>query len=186
MRVFLPLIFLTLVVSSLTTLAAPQTKTTLETQPLTGENDPLLGSITPAMIAAKPTFLLNVSVGFEGGNYLERDEYEQGPYIAFRYMPLNHDLPDWDYQVEVNKANLIGLGVGRRWYATEELYQPFVRLSANMILDSKGELGGLVEIRRLRLRGSMGVGETFTAEFGVGYAITGPDLFAQFGYNFSF
>lgn len=187
MRVFLPLFFLTLVLSGFATLAAPQTTTTLETTPLSAEDDPLLATVTPSMIKDRPTFYLNTSVGFAGGNYIESDEYHQGPFLALRYIPMNESLPVWDYQVEVNKANFVGISVGRRWYCCpEETYMPYVRASANMFLEGSGELGGLVEIRRLRLRGSIGFGESFISEFGVGYAITGPDIFAQFGYNFSF
>lgn len=187
MRVFLPLLFLTLVLSSFATLAAPQTTTTLETTPLSAEDDPLLATVDPSMIQARSTFLLSASLGFAGGNYLEGDEYQQGPLFALRYMPLKDSLPAWDYQIEVNNDNFIGISVGRRWYCCpEEVYMPYVRASANMFVDGSDEIGGLVEIRRLRLRGSIGVGETFISEFGVGYAITGPDLFAQFGYAFSF
>lgn len=154
----------------------------MDTAPLRGESDPLLAGIEPR---PHRDFLINVSVGFSGGNYLESDEYQQGPYLALRYLPLVEDLPTWDYQVEITDDNLVGLSAGHRWYCCpEDPYLPYLRLSANLILEGAGELGGFAEIRRWRARAAAGLGERFTSEFGVGLAVTGPDLFAQFGYNF--
>lgn len=187
MRVFLVLLFLTLVVNSVPAFAAPQTTTTLESTPLSAEDDPVLGSINPSTLPPRPTFLLNVSAGYEGGNYLERDEYLQGLFVAFRYVPLTNDVPVWDYEVEINKENMVGLSVGRRWYCCPgDAYMPYARASANLFLHGSDELAGIAEIRRWRLRGALGVGENFTAEFGVGIAVTGPDIFGHIGYNIPF
>ncbi|MGZ3826435.1 MAG: hypothetical protein ACXVCR_15855 [Bdellovibrio sp.] len=169
--------------------AYPTTKTTIETQPFSGENDAVLDSVDPTLANKSPSLLLNLSVGFAGGNYLELNEYIQGSYIALRYMPLkNEELPDWDYAVEVNKENLLGLGVGKRWYCCEtyEDFLPYLRLSGNIFLSGSGELAGFAEIRRWRARASGGIGNNFTLEMGFGLAITGTDLFAQVGYNFKF
>lgn len=187
MRVFLSLLFLTFVLSGYQSLAAPQTKTTLETTPLSTEPDPNLVPIDPELREESPTYLVNTSLGFSGGNYLEADEVSSGPYLAIRYLPLWSDFPTWDYQVEVNSSNLIGLSAGRRFYCCPEYdYIPYLRLSGALFLEGAGELAGFVEIRRWRFRASAGIGDTFTMEMGVGYAITGPDIFAQFGYNWGF
>lgn len=182
MRVTDILLFLTLVVSPIFGVAAPTTTTPIETSVLSGESDPLLEGLEPRI---HRNYEINVSFGFSGGHFLERDEYQQGPYLALRYQPLVDDLPTWDYQAEVTKDNLVGLSMGRRWYCCQEdPYNPFLRLSANLILEGAGELGGFAEIRRWRARASAGIGERFISEFGVGMAVTGPDLYAQFGYNF--
>lgn len=187
MRVFLSLLFLTFVLSTLQSQAAPQSKTTLETTPIDAQPDPNLVAIDPELREKIPTFYLNTSLGFSGGNYLEGDEVNSGPYMALRYYPLWSDYPTWDYQVEVNSSNLIGLSAGRRWYCCSDMaFEPYLRLAGAMFLDGAGELAGFVEIRRWRFRASAGVGEKFVTEIGVGYAITGPDLFAQFGYNWGF
>ena len=188
MRVFLPLLFLTLVLSLSSAKAAPQTSTTMETTPYSIKDDPDLARLDPSNRAALPTAAISISLGFSGGNYLERDEYQQGPFLALRYMPLeNNATPVWDYQLELNKDNLVGLSLGRRWYCCPgDSFMPYARVSVNMFLDSSAELASFAEIRRWRLRAAVGLGETFVSEFGVGYAITGPDLYAQFGYHFPF
>ncbi|KYG68293.1 hypothetical protein AZI87_03285 [Bdellovibrio bacteriovorus] len=187
MRVILSLLFLTLVLSVSVSQAAPQTTTTLETQPLSGEDDPLLATRDPEARASIPTFLLGTYLGFEGGNYLESDEWDQGPFLSVRFIPVQDDSIYWDYEVAVNTANFVGLGAGYRWYCCpDDRFNPYLRASANLYLEGADEIAGLVEIRRWRARASVGMGETFNAEFGVGAAVTGPDLFAQFGYQFAF
>lgn len=189
MRLFLPLLFLTLVLMNCPTGAAPQTTTTLKSSPLNANEDPLLENSDPTTPRRnQPSLFLNLAVGFSGGNYLERDDYQQGPYLALRYAPFKWvALPTWDYQAEVNKDNIIGLSIGRRWYCCpDDAFLPYVRLSGSTFLEGSGELAGLFETRRWRARASVGVGERLTSEFGVGTAVTGPDLFAQFGYNFAF
>lgn len=168
--------------------AAPQTATTIKALPLNEDEDPLLKKNGPLSSRAAPSLFLHLAVGFSGGNYLERDEYQQGPYLALRYVPFKwEELPTWDYQAEVNKDNIIGLSIGRRWYCCpDDAFLPYVRLSGATFLEGSGELAGLFETRRWRARASVGVGERLTSEFGVGTAVNGPDLFAQFGYNFAF
>lgn len=165
-------------------MAAPQTTTTFETTPLSDEEDPYLMERVTDPAA---TFLMHIALGFSGGNYLERDKYQQGPYLALRYIPLTEDLPTWDYQVEVQKDNLVGLAVGRRWYCCpQDSYLPYARVAANLFLEGAGELAGIAEIRRWRARAALGIGAKVTWEVGLGIAITGPDLYTQLGYNFSF
>ncbi|WII72871.1 hypothetical protein QJS83_03175 [Bdellovibrio sp. 22V] len=187
MRVFLPLLFLTLVVGLNAVHAAPQTTTTLETTPFLGEDDPELSTVDVSQLPPRPTFLLNVSAGYSGGNYLEDDEYHQGVLLAIRYLPLTRRRPTWDYQVDVSESKAVGLSLGYRWYSfDEDYYIPYLRLAGATYLDGAGELAGLVNLARWRVHASAGLGDTFTAEFGVGYAMNGPDLFALLGYNFSF
>jgi hypothetical protein len=187
MRVLLLSLFLTFVLNPLITMAAPQTTTTIQSTPLTGDDDPTLKRVDPEFREEPITFYLNVSLGFEGGNFLEKDEYQQGGFFAVRYAPLLRDQMVWDYQLDYKHDNLLGLAVGRRWYCCPgDEFMPYARASANIILDPKDELAGFAEIRRWRLRASVGIGESFVWEFGVGLAVTGPDIYAQFGYNFGF
>ncbi|MEN0058298.1 MAG: hypothetical protein AAGB31_05650 [Bdellovibrio sp.] len=187
MRLSIQLLFLTFVLGPVFSHSAPQPKTTLESAPLEDQDDPSLKNIDP-YAKAPPTFWLGLSIGYSGGNYLERDEYEQGPFFALRYMPLaKDDLPTWDYQVEVTQDNLIGLTLGHRWYCCRlDPFNPYARLAAATFLEGSGELGGFVEIRRWRARAALGMGEKFIWEFGTGLSVTGPDIYAQFGYNFAF
>lgn len=186
MRLFLTPVFLTLVLSGQLSTAAPRTKTTVNPLPMTAEAGTPLRPL-PEELRDKPaTSLIGIALGFAGGSYLERDQYIQGPFLSVRYMPLGEDQrPQWDYQVEVNQQNLVGLSMGHRWYCCpEDTFMPYGRLSAIMVLDPSSELAGLAEIRRWRLRSSVGIGETFVSEFGVGVAVTGTDLYAQFGFYF--
>lgn len=182
MRVHYHLLFLTLVLAPTDSFCAPIEKITVTPQPLDTEEDPYL---VRQVMGKERNYLLNISLGMAGGNFIERDQYHQGPYLAVRYLPLEEGIPKWDYQAEVTKDNFVGLSVGRRWYCCDQdPYLPYLRLSGNLILQGSDELGGLAAIRRWRLRAAAGIGETFVSEFGVGLSVTGPDLFAQFGFNF--
>ncbi len=187
MQVLRCLIFLTLVAFHWGTLAAPSDKTTLPSLPLNDDPDPYLEGRTSTLRERAPASQINLSLGFMGGNYLERDEYQQGPTAVLRYASIATGLPIWDYQIEFQtQDNLLGLSMGRSWYIDQLRFNPFFRTSAGVHLDGNGQLAELVEIRRWRLRGSTGIGETFTIEFGAGLAVTGPDLFLQVGHNFTF
>ncbi|ASD62725.1 hypothetical protein B9G79_03650 [Bdellovibrio bacteriovorus] len=188
MRVFLSLLFLTLVVSSIQSLAAPTTTTTLETSPLSGEDDPDLASVKVSDFAERKEFMIQTSLGYQSGNYLERDEWTQGPYVALRFAFIKQSpLPVWDYELSYNTEEFLGLGLGHRWYfAEEDRYLPYARLGGNAYLESSDGVTGLIEIRRWRVHAGIGAGETFTGEIGTGFSVTGPDIYAQFGYNFQF
>lgn len=182
MRVFEFLLFLTLVVCPGIVTAAPDATIPFKSSDFKSEEDETLIGVTPK---PRKSASFNVSLGYSGGNFLEQDQYEQGPLLALRYLPLTDELPTWDYHAEVTTENLVGIAVGRRWYCCpEDPFLPYLRLSANLVLKGSDELGGIAEIRRWRARASAGVGEVFTSEFGFGLAVTGPDLFALFGFNF--
>lgn len=182
MRVIISLLFLTLVVSPHLGAAAPNTTVPQESVYLKADSDPDLYGIKPQ---EHRNSVFNVSVGYSGGNYLESSQYQKGVSLSLRYIPLTADVIDWDYEATIHESNLVGLAIGRRWYCCpEDPYLPYLRLSANLILKGTDELAGIAEIRRWRARASAGIGEVFISEFGLGYAVTGPDLFALFGFNF--
>lgn len=189
MRLLTNLLFLTFVLTPLFSLAAPQTTTTVDPTPYEGADDPSLVATHPDLRTEPTTFYLNVSAGYQGGNFLERDEYQQSGFASVRYMPLQNDQLIWDYQLAYHfeKESFMNLALGRRWYCCPgDSFMPYARASANLIINPKDELAGLAEIRRWRLRAGLGLGESFVWEFGVGLAVTGTDLYAQFGYNFPF
>ncbi len=188
MRLLPSILFLTLVLSALTSMGAPTTKTTLDPAPLTNQEDPFLKQKNLAFQEKLPTSELNISLGYASGNFLENDEWVQGPIVSLRYSPLEGTdlLPSWDLQVELNKDNVLGVFFGKRWYVTDDDYHPYVRLAAGSFFDASSELGNFVQIKRWRVRSAFGVGTKINFEFGFGVAVTGPDLFAQLGYNFDF
>ena len=189
MRVLFALLFLTFVLSQPLAQAAPSTNTTFETAPLDSDEDPLLSNQEYLETVAKPiTALINISVGYGGGNYLERDEYSQGIYFKLLYASLyRRDLPTWDLSLELNKENALGLFWGGRFYfAEDDAYYPFAKMAAGTFLDAKGEAASFIDFERFRLRASVGVGELICTEMGVGFALTGVDFYAQTGLNLTF
>lgn len=188
MRVLSPLLFLTLVVSSTVSHSAPTATTTLETSPYEGSDDAELGSIKPEHYAKRVNYYLNASLAYQSGNYLERDQWTQGPALVLRFAAVkNSPFPLWDYEISLNNEKFASLGVGRRWYfAEEDIFAPYARLSGNAYFETAESLTGLIEIRRWRAHAGVGAGERFTAEFGTGFSVTGPDLYALLGYNFLF
>jgi len=181
------MIFLTLVVSASVGFSATTPRTTLDTQPLSPESDPYLSDKAASLRTPAPTWQMSFGVGYTGGNELENDQWAQGPTFAIRFSSLEYrELPKWDYHFEVNKDNLVGFFVGRRWNLENDRFNPYVRVAVGTYLDASDEVGNLVQIKRFRARGSVGIGEDFFTEMGAGLAVTGPDLFLLFGYNFKF
>lgn len=187
MRVFIPVIFLTLVLSASLGFSATTPRTKLDSQSLSTESDPYLSDRAASIRTPAPTWQISLGAGFTGGNALENDEWVQGPTFAIRFSALKlNNLPVWDYHFEVNKDNLVGVFVGRRWYLENDRFNPYVRAAVGTYLDGSEEVGNIVQIKRFRARGSMGVGEDFFTEAGVGLAVTGPDLYLLIGYNLKF
>ncbi|MGE5085096.1 MAG: hypothetical protein ACM3MG_02275 [Bacillota bacterium] len=167
--------------------SATTPRTTLETQPLTPESDPYLSDKAASLRTPAPTWQLSLGLGYTGGNELESDVWAQGPTFAVRFATLEyHNLPVWDYHIEVNKDNLVGFFLGRRWYLENDRFNPYLRLAAGTYLNASEEIGNIVQIKRFRARGSIGIGEDFFTEAGVGLAVTGPDLYLLLGYNLKF
>jgi|GEM_PF-1439217 hypothetical protein len=189
MRILFGLLFLTFVLSQPLAQAAPSTTTTFETTPLDSQPDPLLSNQEYLESVEKPiTSLINISVGYGGGNYLERDENIQGIYFKLLYASLyRRDLPTWDVSLELNKENALGLFWGSRFYfADGDKFYPYAKVAAGTFLDSAGEFASLIDFERYRFRVSTGVGETFCTEMGVGFALTGVDYYLQTGVNITF
>lgn len=167
--------------------AAPSTKTTYETQPLTSEDDPFLTKEGVQGMTMPPRNSLLLAVGYAAGNYIEASDYIKGLSFVVRYAPLEHEEIKWDYQVEVNQDNLVGFSAAHRWYCCPgDKFEPYARVSVGTYLDGKAELAGLVDLKRWRVRGALGLGESFNTEVGVGYALAGFDLYIQTGYIFLF
>lgn len=188
MRVSLFLLFLTFVVTSSQVLAAPSTKTQMESRPYEGEDDPLLSDKAYIALQEKPAeYQLGTSLGYGGGHYLESDKYINSFFLKIHFSALRQGLPNWEYALEVNKENILGFFVGKRWYCCpEDRFLPYYRVSLGGYFDADDGLSNFAEIKRLRARAAFGVGRKLFMEFGAGYAITGPDVFAQLGYNFEF
>ncbi|UYL08801.1 hypothetical protein B9G69_017295 [Bdellovibrio sp. SKB1291214] len=186
MRVFVVSLFLTLVVLSKVSLAAPTATTTLETTPLSGESDAYLSDKAAVLRTPAPTWQLELTGGFGGGNYLERGEWPQGPNFGLRFANLEHEKPKWDLQLSFEKDNVVGIFGARRWFLEEDKFIPYVRLALGTYLDPEAELANLVEIKRFRARAGVGLGEKLFFEFGFGLAVAGPDLYALLGYGFRF
>ncbi|HEX7672897.1 MAG TPA: hypothetical protein VF412_01930 [Bdellovibrio sp.] len=186
MRVSVSILFLTLVVNALSAQAAPTTKTTLNPAPLSGQSDPLLADKTMSHDQL-PSTQLNLAVGFAGGDFLEGNEWRQGPTLALRYSPLDIEgLPQWDLEGQINKDNLVGAFLGKRFFITQDDYLPYVRIAAGTFFDAKSEFANVVEIKRWRARAGLGIGAQFNFELGAGVAVTGIDMYGQLGYNFNF
>lgn len=188
MRVYFFTLFLTFVVTSPLAQAAPSTTTKMETQPLSGQSDPVLADkVYLSTLEKPPTSQMGISLGYGGGPYLEKENYIVSPNLRVTFSPLENDLPKWEYSLEVNSENALGIFLGQRWYCCpEDDYLPYYRVSLGSFFDANAGLANFAEIRRLRARGAFGVGKKFFTEIGGGLAVTGADIFLQFGYQFKF
>lgn len=186
MRLIYPVLFLTLVLSPLFVKAAPSTTTTVEGSSLSADDDEYLGSFRREDLPQHAQYKLLLGAGYEGGHFTEGDEYAKGPFLTARWTLLS--AAAWDYEVQyLTGEQIVGLGIGRRWNCCEQdVYQPYVRVSLNTFIRSEDELAGFVEIRRWRARAGLGVGDVWNMEMGAGVAVTGTDLYIQFGHNFLF
>ncbi|WP_413577271.1 hypothetical protein ACLVWU_03230 [Bdellovibrio sp. HCB290] len=166
--------------------AAPSAKTSLDTQPLTGEDDPYLSDKAAALRTPAPTWQLGVFGGFGGGHVVENDEWPQGLTYGLRIATLERERPAWDLHIEFGEDNNIGIFGAHRWNLENDRFYPYARLAVGTFLDPDDELGNIVQIKRFRVRGGVGVGETFFFEMGAGLAVVGVDLYAITGYGFNF
>lgn len=176
-----------LAVLPLTSVAAPNTSTTYETTPLSAEPDPLLTNVAVESMVKPPRHSLLLAAGYAGGSYIDADEWVNGYSFVLRYAHIPQGVIEWDYGFEVNKENIVGLSAGRRWYCCPgDKFDPYARVSVGTFVDGFSELAGFVDLSRWRVRGSLGLGQSFTTEAGVGYALNGFDLYIQAGYVFKF
>ncbi|WP_413580473.1 hypothetical protein [Bdellovibrio sp. HCB288] len=167
-------------------LAAPSTTTTLDPQPLSGESDPYLSDKAAALRTPAPTWQLGLLAGYGGGHIVENDEWPQGVIYGLRIANLERERPVWDLHFEFNEHNAIGIFGAHRWNLENDRFYPYARLALGTFLDPDDELGNIVQIKRFRARGGIGVGESFFFEMGVGLAVVGADLYAITGYGFNF
>ncbi len=140
---------------------------------------------------------LNLHSGFMQGDLVETDGDEENTYnVAFlgiRYIPHEKQTQSFDYTMEVDSKNLVHVQVGYRWsLADGAFHKGYYRVGfADFIKPSQG-LGGLINLRHMKIMGAFGVSDLFkwnrriVAEIGAGYGMTGTAIYLQAGYNFNF
>lgn len=187
MREILIPFLLTLVIASSLSWGAPSTRTSLPSRPYSAESDPTLVARPETEQKKTSRYLLSLGTGYSGGHYLNSDLYSRGSFFSFRFLPLSQKNTDWDYSFELHESDIFFLGVGKRWYCCEDdPYKPYARIAGSLVLHSKDELAGMVEVKRWRAQGGLGVGQSLFAETGAGVSITGTDLYLLIGLNLNF
>ena len=188
MRVFINLLFLTLVLLSGRCFAAPNASSELTPIPL--DTTPINSPIWPRDVSP---YNISVYAGFSGGTFFEADENLATSSLGLRFSydtDLDHS---WDYNAEINSPdNLIGLHVGRRnfIFSTSEL-MPYYKWAVGTHFKGSDGLSNFVEIKRWQARASAGIGDLFHlqqhlyVEAGLGVAVVGIEYFAVLGLNFN-
>lgn len=189
MRVFIKPLFLTLVLLSNKSFAAPETKSQMKAPAL--DATPIPGPVWPRH---QSPYNFSVYSGYSGGHFFEADKALSTSIIGFRFSVDDNPDHSWDYNAEVNSAeNLVGLFFGRRSFVlTATDLALYYKLAAGTHLKAADGAANLVEIKRWQLRASAGMGNLLNlsnhiySEAGVGVAVVGIEYFAVIGVKFSF
>lgn len=188
MRVFIRLLFLTLVLAGFTAVAAPEVKS--EQSPLPLDATPIRDFGERASVSP---YNLALYGGFAGGNLFEADEKIAGSVWGLRFSVDRDEDTAWDTSAEVDLPdNLIGLHVGRRSaFLTLSDFRPYYKLAVGTHLKGSDGLANFAEIKRWQARASLGFADLFGddeplyLEAGVGMAVVGFETFIQLGLNFN-
>lgn len=135
----------------------------------------------------------NFHIGTLGGNILTDTDQRITQYVGVRYIPYIVFEKAWDYTVEGHTQGLLALAAGHRWQIeSDEHFNSYYRLAFENFIDSGEGLGGLVNLRHMKLMASFGLGDIFelqrhvTGEVGVGYGLSGFVSYLQIGYSTDF
>lgn len=189
MRVFINLLFLTFVLASTQSVAAPEVSGQII--PSTMDASPLVGPVWPR---DQSPYTFSVYSGYAGGNFFDSDKVLSTSVLGFRFSLDSDSDHSWDYNFEVNTpSNLIGIALGRRYFifTTTDL-APYYKLAAGTHLKASNVFVNFIEIKRWQFRASAGMANLFNlnnhlyTEAGIGIAVIGFEYFAVLGLNFNF
>ena len=185
MRVFLYLLFLTLVLTLRVVDAAPLVRGTLEAPTLS--DTPLDELPNPNAMGANR---IAVSLGLSSGALLEKGEQRHSTLLGLNYRNVL-DPRKIEADIFIHSQAIAGVFVGKRFkYLEDSPYGSYLKLSGGMYLPASEGPAAITAIKRFQLRGILGWEKIadnprLHLETGIGSSVIGLEIIASFGYIFS-
>lgn len=186
MRLYVPILFLTLVLSGFVSRAAP--KADLNPSPLTlSPND------KSDFIYSQEHTERNWSlrVGILAGAISETQKAAQVSMYGFRYDFLKTSLTSWQMEVMLGKDNFLHLVLGKKFYfPLETQTMPYYKFSLGNLIESTEGLGSIFNLKKMQAMAAVGLDDLFhwnqrlQGELAVSYALIGPQLEFSLGIAF--
>ncbi|WP_413290212.1 hypothetical protein [Bdellovibrio sp. HCB337] len=186
MRLYVPILFLTLVLSGFAANAAPvidHQPSPIDISPK-NKSEPIYGS---SQIERNWSFRL----GFIGGALKETNQAEQMYIYGLRYDFLKSSLSTWQGEFMIGKDNFIHLVVGKKFYfPLETQTMPYYKFAVGDLIDSTDGIGSVLNLKKIQAMAAVGIDDMFhwnqrlQGEIGVSYALVGPQLEMSLGFAF--
>lgn len=183
MRVFVPVLFLTLVLATCVSNAAPDTTKKFESSPFQIPEEEILATST---VPASP-FRFQSGLAFSSGQLIEPNESSSQFSFAANFRQKKYGTGELD--LFVTQSNLVGIFPGVRFeFGEDSIQRAYSKLSTGMYLVPDEGFVNFITIRRLQLRAALGfdnlldLNHRLAAEVGVGASLVGAEIFTQIGW----
>jgi hypothetical protein len=186
MRLSIPILFLTLVVSGLSANAAPA----IDREPSPIQMSPKDKS-EPIYSLAKPELNWSLRLGLLTGVLKEPKLVEQLYFYGLRYDFRREALNTWQIEVDGAKDNFIHIVLGKKLYfPLGQDRMPYYKISVGDLINSTDGLGAVFNLKKFQAMAAIGFDDILEwnrhleGEIGVSYALIGPQLEVSFGFGF--
>lgn len=185
MRVFLYLVFLTLVLTLRVAHAAPIVRGTIDAPILS--NTPLDELPNPNTMEANR---IAVSLGVSSGALLEKGEQRNSALLGLNYRNVL-DPRKIEADIFLHSQAIAGAFIGKRFkYLEDSPSASYLKISGGMYLPASEGPAAITAIKRFQIRGLWGwekVADTprLHLEAGVGVSVVGFEVIGSVGYIFS-
>lgn len=186
MRLYVPLLFLTLVVSGLAANAAPVI-----------DHDPDPIQLSPkgkeeAIYRTENTDKnWSVRVGYLSGAVSEARQAEQMTIYGVRFDFDKESLSTWQFEVMTGKDNFLHFVLGKKFYfPLETITMPYYKFSVGNMIDSTEGIGSVFNIKKVQAMAAVGLDDIFhwnqnlQGEVGASYALVGFQFEMSLGFAF--
>jgi hypothetical protein len=186
MRLYFPILFLTLVLSGLAANAAP----TNDLQPNPIEMSPKQKG-EDIFSVGRVERDWSARVGFLSGAISELNKTEQFPIFGVRYDLSKNFEGAWQVEAMLGKASFVHLVAAKKTYfPLERWMMPYFRYGVGDSVDFTDGLGSVLNIKCIQAVGAVGIDDIFEweqrlqAEVALSYALIGLQFEVTFGYAF--
>lgn len=186
MRLYVSILFLTLVVTSSISFAAPvidHRPTPLQISPQQDTQDIIF---EPASDRS-----WSLRLGLLNGALKETLPAEQLYFYGLRYGFLKKPLQKWEIEISTGGTHFLHLVIGKKFYfPLEDVTLPYYKFSIGDLIHSNENLGAVLNIKKIQAIAAVGLDDLFQwdrrlqGELAVSYAWVGPQLEASLGLAF--
>jgi hypothetical protein len=186
MRLCVPILFLTLVLSVPAAYSAP----VIDHRPPKIEISPK--DPTEEIASTRREFNdWSLRLGFLGGALKETNQAEQLYFYGLRYSFERETLQVWEFELNTGGDNFLHLSLGKKFYfPLEDVTLPYYKLGVGALINSSDNLASVFNIKKIQGMAAVGLDDLFSwdrrlqGEIGVAYALIGPQFEMSLGIAF--